>query len=59
VEYNGQSVGVMHAYMIHMAILLGTAEVLASLKKRIKRYSKVYISTSRRRCPEEKKEAQH
>jgi amidohydrolase len=43
----------MHAcgHDLHMAILLGT-EVLASLKKRIKRYSKVYISTSRRRCPE-------
>jgi metal-dependent amidase/aminoacylase/carboxypeptidase family protein len=26
----------MHAYMIHMAILLGTAEVLASLKKELK-----------------------
>lgn len=37
-EYNGQAVGVMHAcgHDSHMAILLGTAEVLASVKNDIK-----------------------
>jgi amidohydrolase len=41
-----------------MAILLGTAEVLASLKKELKGTVK-FIFQPRRRCPEEKKEAQH
>lgn len=37
-EYNGQSVGVMHAcgHDSHVAILLGTAEVLASIKNDLK-----------------------
>jgi len=37
-EYNGQTVGVMHAcgHDSHMAILLGTAEVLASIKNELK-----------------------
>ena len=37
-EYNGQAVGVMHAcgHDSHMAILLGTAEVLASVKNDLK-----------------------
>lgn len=37
-EYNGQTVGVMHAcgHDSHMAILLGTAEVLASIKNDLK-----------------------
>jgi amidohydrolase len=37
-EYNGQAVGVMHAcgHDSHMAILMGTAEVLASVKNDIK-----------------------
>lgn len=37
-EYNGQTVGVMHAcgHDSHVAMLLGTAEVLAGLRDRIK-----------------------
>jgi amidohydrolase len=37
-EYNGQAVGVMHAcgHDSHMAILMGTAEVLASVKSELK-----------------------
>ncbi|MEK7199104.1 MAG: M20/M25/M40 family metallo-hydrolase, partial [Bacteroidota bacterium] len=36
-EYNGQQVGVMHAcgHDSHMAILMGTAEVLAKLKNEV------------------------
>lgn len=37
-EYNGQSVGVMHAcgHDTHTAILMGTAEILASIKSELK-----------------------
>ncbi len=37
-EYNGQQVGVMHAcgHDTHVAILMGTAEILASMKKDLK-----------------------
>ena len=37
-EYNGQQVGVMHAcgHDTHVAMLMGTAEVLASMKKELK-----------------------
>lgn len=37
-EYNGQTVGVMHAcgHDTHVAMLMGTAEILASLKDEIK-----------------------
>jgi amidohydrolase len=37
-EYNGQTVGVMHAcgHDSHVAMLLGTAEILSSMKEKIK-----------------------
>ena len=37
-EYNGQTVGVMHAcgHDTHVAMLLGTAEVLSGMKDKIK-----------------------
>jgi amidohydrolase len=53
-EYNGQSVGVMHAcgHDSHMAILLGTAEVLASIKNELKGTVKFIFQPAEEGAPE-------
>ena len=50
-EYNGQQVGVMHAcgHDTHVAMLMGTAEVLSGMKDKIKGTVVFHLSASRGR----------
>lgn len=53
-EYNGQPVGVMHAcgHDTHVAILMGTAEVLASMKSELKGTVKFIFQPAEEGAPE-------
>lgn len=53
-EYNGQPVGVMHAcgHDTHVAILMGTAEILASLKSELKGTVKFIFQPAEEGAPE-------
>lgn len=53
-EYNGQSTGVMHAcgHDTHIAILMGVAEVLSSMKKDIKGTVKFIFQPAEEGAPE-------
>ena len=53
-EYNGQTVSVMHAcgHDSHMAILMGTAEILASIKNEIKGTVKFIFQPAEEGAPE-------
>jgi amidohydrolase len=53
-EYNGQAVGVMHAcgHDSHVAILMGTAEVLASIKSELKGTVKFIFQPAEEGAPE-------
>ncbi len=53
-EYNGEEVGVMHAcgHDTHVAILMGTAEVLASMKKDLKGTVKFVFQPAEEGAPE-------
>ena len=53
-EYNGQPVGVMHAcgHDTHVAILMGTAEVLASMKSDLKGTVKFIFQPAEEGAPE-------
>ena len=50
-EFNGAKTGVMHAcgHDAHMAMLMGVAEVLASVRN--ERHRKIYLPTRRGGCP--------
>jgi amidohydrolase len=53
-EYNGQPVGVMHAcgHDSHVAILMGTAEILASMKNELKGTVKFIFQPAEEGAPE-------
>lgn len=53
-EYNGQTVSVMHAcgHDSHMAILMGTAEILASIKSELKGTVKFIFQPAEEGAPE-------
>ena len=53
-EYNGQPVGVMHAcgHDTHVAILMGTAEILASMKSELKGTVKFIFQPAEEGAPE-------
>ena len=53
-EYNGQPVGVMHAcgHDTHVAILMGTAEILASMKSELKGTVKFVFQPAEEGAPE-------
>jgi amidohydrolase len=53
-EYNGQPVGVMHAcgHDTHVAILMGTAEILASMKNELKGTVKFIFQPAEEGAPE-------
>ncbi|MFV8368134.1 amidohydrolase [Flavobacterium sp. LB2R40] len=53
-EYNGQSVGVMHAcgHDSHIAMLMGTAEILASIKSELKGTVKFIFQPAEEGAPE-------
>ena len=60
-QYNGQEVGVMHAcgHDSHVAILMGVAEVLASMQKDIQGTVKLYFNLPRKAYLREMKVGQH